>query len=86
MNGYYLAFPSGIIDVPVNEDNDTTSRQVAELLIDEPWVQLHAHHAPGQYTQWTVMERDAIGVPLQIACHEFDGTMGLLSNEPGDSG
>jgi hypothetical protein len=83
---YFLAFPSGTIDVPVGEDNDATSRQVGELLINEPWVQYRAHHVTDQYTQWTVMERDSHGNPTRIMCQQFDGTMSMLSNDPGDSG
>ena len=88
-SGYFLAFPSGTVDFNHDDDPDAMAkaREVMEILLEgEPWVQLHAHHAPGYYTQWTVMTRDEYGVPLQIMCQEFDGNMELISNEPGDSG
>lgn len=80
---FFLQFPSGVVNLEPGEDNDLTSRRIAKLLIDEPWVQLRVTHAVDQevqYTQWTVMTRDEHGVPESIVCRQFDGSLTLLNN------
>lgn len=72
---------------PVNET--ATDMEIAEEIISmlaegEPWVRLwhvDGHHK--WYSEWVVMSRHPDGSPDQVAAHEFDGTMTLLSNPQG---
>lgn len=87
--GYYLAFPNGTVEFDPDDHPDDMSRarEVMQILLEgEPWVQYHAHHAPGQYTQWTVMKRDERGVPLQLMCQEFNGNMELINTVRDEEG
>lgn len=89
VSGFFLAFPNGQVDINLEDypDDMDQAREVMRILLEgEPWVQLRAHHAPDNYTQWTVMKRDERGVPLQIMCQEFDGNFELMNTAPDDEG
>jgi hypothetical protein len=65
-------------EIPLDSETDEydLAIQACSLLVNEPWVRLRTD--AGFSTQWTVLERDNHGTPVQIAYEEFNGSTGVL--------
>lgn len=45
------------------------------------WVRLRSSKNDRWYTEWTALERNSDNIPTQIGYRQFDGEMGILTNE-----
>jgi hypothetical protein len=48
------------------------------LLVKYDTVELRSDNYSGDMTRWTVLERDQKGIPVQVACEEFDGAAEVI--------
>lgn len=75
----HLRTAAGIIELPDDEypDDDSVAGYITYLLASgEDWVRIVA--VSGDSNQWTVLERDADGIPTALAYREFDGETGVI--------
>lgn len=78
----YLVTPSGNVTLDDELTSDDIAMEVMACLLNDqdPWCRLAATTQESWITQWTVMERDANGVPVKLASIEFDGTTQVIDN------
>lgn len=79
--GFYLETP---VFRCIGLDGYSTETEAAgfimQLVTDgSDWVRLRSKVFDNWVTQWTVLERDEYGNPVQVGCLEFDGEMQVIS-------
>ena len=73
-----LETPEGDIDMSRVNELEIAVYVMSSLADKYDWVRLHSSGRQW-HTQWTVLERNDKGFPLQIASQEFDGEMEVIT-------